>query len=161
GRRIAFVSLRTGSADIYVRSAEPGGIDEPFIASPQLKSTGGWSPDGDYFVFGEITPLGRAGIYAIRLRDDDRQPFPVHAGAERPQPKAFAGRSLAGVRIGRDRVRATGTLHSAVSGRRRATQTGVGDRGCDGSLEPRQPVALLRFSRRRAHNGQCPGWPAE
>jgi Tol biopolymer transport system component len=79
-RRIAFVRVRNESADIYVRSAEPGGSDEPLVVSPELKTPGGWSPDGEYFVFGATTPLGRASIYAIRAKGD-RKPFPVDAGS--------------------------------------------------------------------------------
>ena len=71
GRRIAYVSVGTGQAEIHVKEIDSSADPILFHASKYLDSPSSWSPDGDWIAFREIDPETQGNIYARRVDGAD------------------------------------------------------------------------------------------
>ncbi len=77
GHRIAFVSNRTGRAEIYI--GEIGGAGEPQLiptTEAQFKSVYDWSPDGVRLLFGELNASTAWDVWLLPMAGDGKpEPF--------------------------------------------------------------------------------------
>lgn len=64
GSRIAFMSRRGGSGDIYIASADGSGDTELLLAGPRTKIPGSWSPQG-VLAFYEIGDITQRDIWVV------------------------------------------------------------------------------------------------
>lgn len=76
GTRIAFVSMRKGPGDIFVRRASGAAPEEVLLESPINKNLYDWSPDGRFILYSAQDPRTRRDLWALPL-DGDRKPFVV------------------------------------------------------------------------------------
>jgi dipeptidyl aminopeptidase/acylaminoacyl peptidase len=76
GGRLAFLSVREGSQNLYVRPATTSGTDELVLAKPGAKKLAGWSPDGRFLLFSAEGTFGVEGVWAVPVQGD-HTPIPV------------------------------------------------------------------------------------
>jgi Tol biopolymer transport system component len=81
GRRVAWTSDRKGVRDLYVKSANGEGQDEPLLVSSLPKNAEDWSKDGGYLIFNQPVEGGpQLQIFALPMGPGaERKPFPVRA----------------------------------------------------------------------------------
>jgi hypothetical protein len=60
--RIVFCSLQKGSPDLYHKSSDGTGGDEPLITSEAFKVPNDWSPDGRFIVFQMVDPKTKTKV---------------------------------------------------------------------------------------------------
>jgi serine/threonine protein kinase len=77
GRRIAFMSNRTGVYQLYVKDASGAGSEESLTATPYSKVLADWTPDGHYLLYSEENPNTRDDIWAVHVAEGNRQKQPV------------------------------------------------------------------------------------
>lgn len=80
GSRIAFVSMRKGPGDLYVKLASGAAPEELLLESPINKNVWDWSPDGRFILYEVQSPQTRRDLWALPL-DGDRKPFVVAQSA--------------------------------------------------------------------------------
>jgi eukaryotic-like serine/threonine-protein kinase len=77
GSRIAFAGDRTGIFDLYQKTSNLAGDDEPLFKSKDHKLSSSWSPDGRFLLY--YNPLGATHIWVLPLEAGvaDRKPYPL------------------------------------------------------------------------------------
>jgi len=75
GTRIAFVSDRRGTRDLFVKTANGTGLEEPVLTSSVQKNLEGWSPDGKYLIYNDSV----RAILAVAVTGNAK-PFEVVTG---------------------------------------------------------------------------------
>lgn len=75
GSRIAWISRRNGLYGIYMKAASGVGADELLYESADNKVTMGWTPDGRFLLFRNLSPDTGNDIWIMPL-DGDRKPWP-------------------------------------------------------------------------------------
>jgi serine/threonine protein kinase len=75
GERLAFMSLRKGHPDVYIRSASGAGGEECILQSERAKYTADWSPDGRFILCRVIDAKSNLELWAVPV-EGDRKPFP-------------------------------------------------------------------------------------
>jgi Tol biopolymer transport system component len=75
--RVAFSSQRTGSGDIYAKTASGTGADELLSTSKIFKVPNSWSPDGRYiaYIVFQGAPGSKADLWLLSLAD--RKTLPI------------------------------------------------------------------------------------
>jgi Tol biopolymer transport system component len=75
--RVAFSSQRTGSGDIYARTASGTGADELLSTSKIFKVPNSWSPDGRYIAYIAFrgAPGSKADLWLLSLADRKTSPI--------------------------------------------------------------------------------------
>jgi len=74
---VAYVSVRNNESDIFRKSSDGTGEEEPLVVSPQNKVLCDWSPDGKYILFTQPgTNNQGTELWAMRLAGE-RKPFPI------------------------------------------------------------------------------------
>ena len=75
--RVAFSSQRTGSGDIYAKTASGTGADELLSTSKIFKVPNSWSPDGRYiaYIVFQGAPGSKADIWLLSLADRKTSPI--------------------------------------------------------------------------------------
>jgi serine/threonine protein kinase len=77
GRHIVFTSLRGGTADLHMKTADGSGTDEPLVTLPGNERPSDWSRDGRMLLFKTSDPShGSSDIWALPL-DDPKKAFVV------------------------------------------------------------------------------------
>ena len=77
GDRIAYQVNKSGPEDIYFKSADGGGAEEPLVVSDVLfKNTDQWTPDGKYVTFDQPDPDLGWDVWRVPLAGD-RKPEPL------------------------------------------------------------------------------------
>jgi Tol biopolymer transport system component len=76
GRRIAYVSDRDGSPQIYVKDSSGTGQGERLTNDPNRKFVGDWSRDGRYILYEEQDPKNGSDVLALPV-EGDRKPIPI------------------------------------------------------------------------------------
>ncbi len=85
GKRIAFVSNRKVSYDLYTKPSNGAGGEELLLSTPYGKVPLDWSSDGRYLLYSEADPTTGRDLWALDLTATDRKPFPVvHTPFEEP-----------------------------------------------------------------------------
>ncbi|HJU43687.1 MAG TPA: protein kinase [Vicinamibacterales bacterium] len=81
GKRIAFVSFRKGTADIYVKNANGVGPETPLIDSPSDEYVEDWSKDGRHLIYKQVQGEFE-DLYVLPFDADGKpgKPFPVVQG---------------------------------------------------------------------------------
>jgi hypothetical protein len=79
GRRVAFLSNRTGVYQLYVKDASGAGSEQSLTTTPYSKILADWTPDGRYLLYSEENPNTRDDIWAVPLGEGNalKQPIPV------------------------------------------------------------------------------------
>jgi Tol biopolymer transport system component len=79
GRRVAFLSNRTGVYQVYVKDASGAGSERALTATPYSKGLADWTPDGRYLLYSEENPNTRDDIWAVPAGEGNtpKQPVPV------------------------------------------------------------------------------------
>jgi eukaryotic-like serine/threonine-protein kinase len=75
GKRIAFMSNREGTPNIYWQLADGSGGLERLTASEYTQPPRSFSPDGQLLAFAEIDPTTGYDIWVLRLSDRKAEPF--------------------------------------------------------------------------------------
>jgi serine/threonine protein kinase/WD40 repeat protein len=75
GDRIAFMSLRKGHPDVYLRNASGAGSEECILQSDRAKYTADWSPDGRFLLLRVIDAKSNLELWGLPVAGD-RKPFP-------------------------------------------------------------------------------------
>jgi Tol biopolymer transport system component len=75
GERIAFMSLRKGHPDLYQRSSNGAGGEDPMLESARAKYTTDWSPDGRFVLYRGVDATTNLELSALPV-DGDRKPIP-------------------------------------------------------------------------------------
>ena len=77
GSQLAFSSVRTGMANMYVKPATGAAEEQPLHATTDDERAQSWSPDGRYLVL-DSRPQSRLGLPQIAILPmmGDRKPFP-------------------------------------------------------------------------------------
>jgi serine/threonine protein kinase len=75
GQQIAFMSLRKGHPDVYLRSSSGAGSEECILESERAKYTVDWSPDARFVLFRAIDAKSNMELWALPVAGD-RKPFP-------------------------------------------------------------------------------------
>jgi Tol biopolymer transport system component len=96
GTKIAFVSDRRGTRDLFIKTANGAGLEEPVLTSSAQKNLEGWSPDGKYLIYNDSVKA----IWAVAATGNAK-PFEVvtgpgsyDQGAISPDGKWIAYRSI-------------------------------------------------------------------
>jgi serine/threonine protein kinase len=76
GQRIAFMSNRAGTYDLYARNANGTGDDELLVKSPHTKFPVCWSPDGKFLVYSESDESETRRHTWVLPMQGDRKPIP-------------------------------------------------------------------------------------
>lgn len=76
GRRIAFLSNKEGTDNIFWQVADGSGGLERLTTSEEIdKVPTSWSPDGQLLAFLDLNPIKRFDIWVLRMSDHKAQPF--------------------------------------------------------------------------------------
>jgi Tol biopolymer transport system component len=77
GERVAFSSQRSGSGDLYAKSASGTGNDELLSSSKIFKVPNSWSPDGRYiaYIAFQGAPGSKADLWLLSLPDGKSSPL--------------------------------------------------------------------------------------
>jgi eukaryotic-like serine/threonine-protein kinase len=75
GKRIAFLSNREGSQNIFWQLADGSGGLERLTTSDYLHAPASWSPDGQLLAFFEVNLTTQRDIWVLRMSDRKMQPF--------------------------------------------------------------------------------------
>jgi eukaryotic-like serine/threonine-protein kinase len=77
GERVAFSSQRSGSGDLYAKSASGTGNDELLSSSKIFKVPNSWSPDGRYiaYIAFQGAPGSKADLWLLSLPDRRASPL--------------------------------------------------------------------------------------
>ena len=79
GKRIAFGSNRTGSQNLFWKSADGSGAAEQLTTSEHVDIPSSWSPDGTVLAFSESHPTSGWDIWILPL-EGERKPQPFLQG---------------------------------------------------------------------------------
>ena len=77
GTRIAFYSGRTGSDNLYVKSADGASAEQLLLDTPNAKAPQDWSKDGRFLLYSEINPKTGRDLWALPVTGSDRKPIPI------------------------------------------------------------------------------------
>ena len=75
GKRIAFLSGKEGTGNIFWQLADGSGGLERLTTSEYFQGPTSWSPDGQLLAFVEVNPNRRFEIWVLRMGDRKSQPF--------------------------------------------------------------------------------------
>ncbi len=75
GKRVAFRSTRTGASNLWWKSADGSGAEERLTDSPNNQMATGFSPDGKWLAYQEISSSGAADILILPMTGE-RKPKP-------------------------------------------------------------------------------------
>jgi Tol biopolymer transport system component len=75
GKRIAFLSNKEGSGNIFWQLADGSGGLERLNTGEYVQVPASWSPDGQLLAFIEVNPTTGRDIWVLRLGDRKPQPF--------------------------------------------------------------------------------------
>ena len=75
GKRITFSSNRTGSQNLFWKSADGSGAVEQLTASEHVDIASSWSPDGKFLAFSESHPSSGWDIWILPM-EGERKPQP-------------------------------------------------------------------------------------
>jgi len=82
GDRTAYQANRSGPEDIYVKSTDGGGLEEPLVASDVLfKNPQQWTPDGKYVTFDQPDPDTGWDVWRVPLTGDRKPEVIVRTAA--------------------------------------------------------------------------------
>jgi Tol biopolymer transport system component len=82
GDRIAYQVNKSGPEDIYVKSVDGGGPEEPLLASDVLfKTPYQWTPDGKYVTFNQTDPETGWDVWRVPLAGDRKPEIVVRTAA--------------------------------------------------------------------------------
>ena len=70
GMRIAFNSLRTGSANLYQKLTSGAGVEERLVPSGQTKFPSGWSADGRFLLYVSVDPTTSEDLWVVPMVGD-------------------------------------------------------------------------------------------
>jgi len=76
GARILFISSRRGNTDLYSKTTNGAGAEEPFLVRPQNQFSSSWSPDARFVVFETLGIVGGGSDIWVLPAFGDREPFP-------------------------------------------------------------------------------------
>ena len=78
GDEVAFLSLRAGNPDIYLRRADGGGEEQAVAATSQTEVPSDWSRDGKYLLYGQSDPETGRDLWYLERGEDGRgwEPHP-------------------------------------------------------------------------------------
>ena len=76
GSRIAFRSNRAGNFDLYQKAASGIGQEELLLRSDRPLTPEGWSPDGRFLVYRDVTLETKNDLWLLPM-DGDRKPEPI------------------------------------------------------------------------------------
>jgi Tol biopolymer transport system component len=82
GSRIAFSNNPSGSDDLFVRPASPGGKADLLFSSSFLKYPTDWTRDGRYILFGTIAAGTKSDVWAYSLAERRARPILDTVSAE-------------------------------------------------------------------------------
>jgi serine/threonine protein kinase len=74
GRRIAFVSDREGSGNLYQKSTSGAGNEELLFKSNERKWLGDWSKDGRFLICTSLSPASKSDLWVLPM-NGDQKPF--------------------------------------------------------------------------------------
>jgi Tol biopolymer transport system component len=83
GRRVAFVSNRTGIFDLYVEASDGTGAEQLLLKSSTNKATFSWSRDGHYLLYANHDPKTKSDLWALPVTPQgtsNGSPAPVIQG---------------------------------------------------------------------------------
>jgi Tol biopolymer transport system component len=76
GDRIAFLSTRNGQSTIYEKLANGSAVEQPLVASPEVKFNPTYSPDGRFVMYAQLHPNTNLDLYLVSTGPDKTiQPF--------------------------------------------------------------------------------------
>ena len=75
GKRIAFISNKEGSRNLFWQRADGGGGMERLTTSVYTHVPGSWSPNGQLLAFVEVNPTTGYDIWVLRMSGRKAQPF--------------------------------------------------------------------------------------
>jgi eukaryotic-like serine/threonine-protein kinase len=75
GSRIAYVSYRDGSYNLYQKASTGAGQEELLFASDEFTAISDWSSDGHFLAYASINPKTEFDFWVLPL-DGKRKPFP-------------------------------------------------------------------------------------
>jgi serine/threonine protein kinase len=76
GRRIVYLWRGKGASDLYQKSMDGSGTEEPLLVSDEDKSPTDWSADGRYVLYQNTGRNTGNDLWALPMQGD-RKPFPV------------------------------------------------------------------------------------
>jgi eukaryotic-like serine/threonine-protein kinase len=76
GDRVTFVSTRNGQTTIYQKLSNGSAVEEPLVASAELKYNPTFSPDGKFIIYSQLNPKTNADLYRVSNDSDKKvEPF--------------------------------------------------------------------------------------
>ena len=103
GTRIAFSSLREPPPQLYELNANGAGTEKLLLKTNFPKNASGWSSDGRLLFYDTMDPQTGGDIWALPLGRQARAVSGRPHRGRRALRHAFAGRTVAGLHIERDR----------------------------------------------------------
>ena len=76
GSRVAFASNRSGTMDLYQRSASGTGTEEVLLKSELAKTPYDWSKDGRYLLYQVTDPKTQSDLWVLPMQGDEKA-FPL------------------------------------------------------------------------------------
>jgi hypothetical protein len=65
GDRIVFLSTRNGQTGIYEKLSNGSAVEEPLLASAELKYSPSFSPDGKFIIYSQLNPKTNVDLYLV------------------------------------------------------------------------------------------------
>lgn len=99
GARIVFRSHRSGSGDLYQKLTSGAGVEEPLVASDQIKTAYSWSADGRFLLYSILDLKGDVDLWIVPMAGDRtpsvflKTPFREGYGAFSPDARWVAYQS--------------------------------------------------------------------
>ena len=87
GDEVAFLSLRAGNPDIYLRRADGSGEEQAVAATSQDEWLSDWSRDGKYLLYGQSDPETGRDLWYLE-RAEDGSSWEPHAFLQEPSAQA-------------------------------------------------------------------------
>ena len=87
GDEVAFVSLRAGNPDIYLRRADGGGEEQAVAATSQSEWPSDWSRDGKYLLYDQSDPETGRDLWYLE-RGEDGSGWEPHPFLQEPSAQA-------------------------------------------------------------------------
>ena len=67
GTRIVFTSTRTGGGDLYQKLASGAEMEEPLVASDEIKTPSSWSADGRFVLYHSTDPQTSSDLWVVPM----------------------------------------------------------------------------------------------
>ena len=65
GDRIAFISTRNGQTNVFQKLSNGSAVEEPLVASAELKTNPSFSPDGKFIIYAQLNPKTNVDLYLV------------------------------------------------------------------------------------------------